>query len=117
MQTVLSRILLIFLLIGVLIFMGFRLSPQQLKQSVETYSTGYGWPYELPPLNYYTGTERDILSFWYDPVIDGEDHKDRTWGFSQELPPGYETNIDEVFGPANNLQRYNIEDIDASQPE
>jgi hypothetical protein len=116
MQTVAYRLLLLILVVGAFIFAIMLMAPKTRKQTMaEAYSGGYGWPYELPPLNFYTGTERDILSFWYDPVVDGDGRKDTTWGISRELPPGHETNIDEVFGP-DSYQRYYAEDIDVSQP-
>lgn len=109
------KLFLILVLIIILIFIIFHTCSREPKSSSESYSAGYGGPYDLPPLNYYTGVERDILSFWYDPVVDGDDHKDTTWGFSRDLPPGYETNIDQVFGPDSYL-RYYAEDIDPVQP-
>jgi hypothetical protein len=110
MDPIPSKILLVLLLVGVFLFVAGRVNSKSSKQTDEAYDSGYGWPYDLPPLNYYTGVERDILSFWYDPVVDADDHKDKTWGFSRALKPGYETNMDQVFGPDSYL-RYYAEDI------
>jgi hypothetical protein len=114
MESITSKILVVLLLIGIILFIVGCMSSKSSKRLNESYEGGYGWPYDLPPLNYYTGVERDILSFWYDPVVDGDDHKDTTWGFSRALKPGYETNIDQVFGP-DSYPRYYAEDINPVQ--
>lgn len=84
------------------------------KSTSEKY--GYGWPYELPPLNYFESAESQNLSFWYDPTVSSDNGPQTTWGMSRDLPPSNATNLDEVFGP-DSYVRYNIEDIDVSQPE
>lgn len=77
---------------------------------------GYGWPYEFPPLNYFESAETPILSFWYDPVVSADTGSQTTWNANEDRSSSEATNLDDVFGP-DSYVRYNIEDIDVSQPE
>jgi len=98
----------IVLLIGTLVIL-------LLSKQRTTEKYGYGWPYELPPLNYFESAESPVLSFWYDPVVSSDEGPQTTWDAS-EKSSGNATDLDEVFGP-DSYVRYNIEDIDVSQPE
>lgn len=110
----------IILMIGILVISISGSAFHVRKKTEEKYEKdgkyGYGWPYEFPPLNYFESAESPVLSFWYDPVISSDNGPQTTWGMSQDLPPSNATNLDEVFGP-DSYVRYNIEDIDVSQPE
>lgn len=104
-------VLLIILLAGLFL----KFVPLKVKTS-NSEKYGYGWPYELPSLNYFESAETPVLSFWYDPVVSSDEGSQTTWGMSKDLPENDSTNLDEVFGP-DSYVRYNIEDIDMSQPE
>ena len=102
--------LILVILIGITIF---ELIPRGVKaRNAEKY--GYGWPYELPPLNYFESAESPILSFWYDPVVSSDEGPQTTWGMSRESSSSDATNLDDVFGP-DSYVRYNIEDIDGGR--
>ena len=102
---ILSLLGLLLAVMLVRVIISFRAGPGRKSEEL------FGWPYELPPLNYFESPESPMLSFWYDPVVASDSGLQTTWGFSRDLPPSHATNLDEVYGPDNTLARYNVEDL------
>lgn len=99
------------LVIGLILVLGVIILIAGLIHSGRTQSEKFATDSSnLPPLNYYTRPDSDILSFWYDPYVAGTAGPDAheviqtTW--TPERGPGNATDISEVYGPDNYTRNY-----------